>query len=494
MGEASRAIEFVDAAVADARAHGVVHLNAQDFRLDGRSIRIDARERLNFASCSYLGLELDPRLKAGAIDAVERYGTQFSSSRTYVSAPPYEELEALLDGIFEAHTLVTPSTTLSHFSALPVLVGEEDAVILDHQVHQSVQMAIPQIRLQGTHVEFVRHGRLDLLESRISELAESHRKVWYLADGIYSMYGDPAPLKALSWLLARHEQLQLYIDDAHGMSWCGVRGRGFSAEQLAGHERVTIAVSLNKAFGAAGGALVFPNADLRSKVRACGGPMIFGGPVQPPMLGAALASARIHLSPEIEALQQDLLERIRYTNRVAAELDLPLVSRSEVPIRYVGLGLLAACYDMTEHLLERGVFVNPAAFPAVGTRYSGIRFTLTRHQSLEDIRHVLEMIAERLPISLASAGTSREEIDRTFKLEPSGRPRRALRRTPAAQLSCRRENTIRALDANEWNACLGGRGTFDAASLAVLEAAFGPEQPPENRWKFHYYVVRDGGG
>ncbi len=82
MGEATRAIEFVDAAVADARARGLVHLNAQDLRLDGRCIRIDERTRLNFASCSYLGLELDLRLKAGAIDAVERYGTQFSSSRT----------------------------------------------------------------------------------------------------------------------------------------------------------------------------------------------------------------------------------------------------------------------------------------------------------------------------------------------------------------------------------------------------------------------------
>ncbi len=149
-----------------------------------------------------------------------------------MSAQPYEEIEALLDQIFAAHTLVTPSTTLSHFSALPVLIEEEDAVILDHQVHQSVQMAMPQIRLQGTHVEFVRHGRLDLLDSRVRELAESHRKVWYLADGIYSMYGDLAPLKALSWLLTRHEQLQLYIDDAHGMSWCGQRGRGFAAERL----------------------------------------------------------------------------------------------------------------------------------------------------------------------------------------------------------------------------------------------------------------------
>ena len=95
MGDSAARLDMLDAVVTDAVSLGVAMCDAEDERLDGRSIHIDGRELLNFASCSYLGLELDPRLKKGAIDAILRYGTQFSSSRVYVSAPPYRELEEL---------------------------------------------------------------------------------------------------------------------------------------------------------------------------------------------------------------------------------------------------------------------------------------------------------------------------------------------------------------------------------------------------------------
>lgn len=491
MEKRAQQLEIIDAAVNLGKSHGVLHLSAEDDQLNGRTILVGERERLHFASCSYLGLELDPRLREGAIDALTRYGTQFSSSRAYVSVPLYQELEGLLDRIFDAHTLVTASTTLAHLAALPVLIDPADAVLLDHQVHQSVQLAIPQVRLQGSTVEFVRHGRLDQLEQRIRELAATHRHVWYLADGVYSMYGDFAPAKALSWLLERHEQLHLYIDDAHGMSWRGRNGQGFASETLGGHERVVIAASLNKTFGAAGGVLAFPSREQEERVRHCGSTVMFAGPIQPPMLGAAIASAKIHLSPEINDLQSKLVDRIRYLNRCARELDVPLVSESEVPIRFVGLGINAAALDMAEFMMERGIYVNPAGFPAVGSRNAGIRFTVTLHQTFDDIRRVLETVAERLPTSLAGAGTDRAEVARDFGIDRL----RGRVTCPApceeTALRCTHERTIRAINAREWDTCLGNRGTFDAATLELMETAFGDDQKPENRWSFHYYIVRD---
>jgi 7-keto-8-aminopelargonate synthetase-like enzyme len=487
-----RAIELIDDAVSDALAHGVLQLQVEDEPLDGRTIRVGGRRLLQFASCSYLGLELDPRMREGVAAAVARYGTQFSSSRSYLSAPAYEELEALLERIFEAPVVVSSSTTLGHLSALPVLVEEDDAVIMDHQVHQSVQLATAQLRLQGNPVELVRHGHIDLLEEKVRELASSHRRVWYLGDGVYSMYGDFAPVKALSWLLSRYEQLHLYVDDAHGMSWTGRHGRGFAAQHFAGHERVVIAVSLNKSFAAAGGAIVLPSEELRRKVRNCGPTLMFGGPIQPPMLGAAVASARIHLSPEIDALQAELRERLAFTNRTALELDLPLVSDALIPIRYIGTGVRAAAYDMTARLLERGFCMNPAAFPAVGSRRAGVRFTITRHLREEDIRTALEAISEQLPASLASAGLGRDDVNRAFGL---ARTRHAGPRQPeSSTLSLLHAQSISELDAEEWDACLGERGMFDAATLAMFEDVFGSHQPPESRWSFHYFVVRDATG
>ena len=112
------------------------------------------------------------------------------------------------------------------------------------------------------------------------------------------MFGDAAPISALHDLLDHYPRFHFYCDDAHGMSWAGPHGRGYALAARPLRDRMIIATSLVKAFSAGGGALIFPDAESCRKVRTCGGPMIFSGPVQPPMLGAAIASARIHLSPE----------------------------------------------------------------------------------------------------------------------------------------------------------------------------------------------------
>ena len=114
---------------------------------------------------------------------------------------------------------------MGHATALPVVVGSRDAVIVDQQVHHSVQMAVNHLRAQGTAVEMIRHSDIDELEAAI-ERTKSHPHVWYLADGVYSMHGDLAPLTALQELMSRSERLHLYLDDSHGVSWSGRHGRG----------------------------------------------------------------------------------------------------------------------------------------------------------------------------------------------------------------------------------------------------------------------------
>lgn len=495
MASHSDLLDACDAVGAIARELGIGLLQAEDERLDGRTVSIDGRRLLHFCSCSYLGLELDPQLVEGAIDAARRFGTQFSVSRAFLSAPPYAELEAQLDAISGGFTLVTPNTTLASAAALPSLVREDDVVLLDHQVHMTVQQVVPLLQRMGVGVELVRHGRLDHIEERLAALCSRHRRVWLLLDGVYSMHGDLAPIEALGLLLGRYEQLHLFVDDAHGTSWTGRHGRGHALEHLRGpeRERVVVALSLNKSFGAGGGALVLPDEATRRRVRHTAGPLLFTGPLQPPMLGAALASARIHRSPELERLQGELLERIVHANARCQELGLPLLfvdHRS--PIRFIGLGPRAASVAMATLLKERGLLASCALFPAVPAHQTGIRFTLTRHHTLEDVDRLLVEIASLLPGALAAAGATREDTERAFGLAPA-EPRAVLRSQPAGELRCEHAESIDALDAEEWNRLFGGAG-FGVPLLRYLEETFGPHQKPENRWRFHYYRVCDGAG
>lgn len=130
---------------------GLLLQTAEDEVLDGRTVTIEGRSLVNFGSCSYLGLEMDPRLREGVVDAVMRYGTQFSSSRTYLSAPLYREVEEILAELFGGPVVMTSSTTLGHIAALPVLISQHDAfqAMIDDRPYRrgrSVPEAVEELR------------------------------------------------------------------------------------------------------------------------------------------------------------------------------------------------------------------------------------------------------------------------------------------------------------------------------------------------------------
>src|SRR5258705_9410735 len=143
-----------------------------------------------------------------------------------------------------------------------------------------------------------------------------------------------------------------------------------------------------KAFSASGAAMVFPDIETAKLVRACGSTMIFSGPLQPALLGAAIASARLHLSDEIVSRQVQLGERIALFNSLAAASDLALASPAATPIRFIKIGSETEASDAAERLIHEGYFANVAVHPAVPRSEAGIRVALTLHQTLDDVRQI----------------------------------------------------------------------------------------------------------
>ena len=397
-------------------AWGITGQYTEDETLSGRTIRVKGREKVNFAHCSYLGLEMDQRLRRGAIDAVERFGSQFSSSRSYLSLTIYREYEARLAELFGYPTIVSPTTTLGHFSTLPLIIGAKDTVVLDRFVHSSVKLAAQQLRVAGVHLTAIPHNDLNQLETRIRKHVEAGAgKVWYLIDGVYSMQGHGAPLRELRMLQEKYEQLYLYIDDAHGMSWAGKHGCGYALEQLGALNPQTMLVtSLNKAFASGGGAIICHNEEMKTTIQNCGLTMMFCGPLQPASLGAGLASTKLHLSPDIVALQDQLRHKIRYFNRKCRELNLALVGNSETPIRYIGIGTPEIGYEVVSTLIDRGFFVNIAAYPSVATNKTGLRITLSNHITTSDIDALLSAAAEVIDEVFDRRNYSQEQVTQAF--------------------------------------------------------------------------------
>lgn len=417
----ARTVSAADRSVSEAAEAGVIMETVDDVDYVGRYVQIAGKKLLNFATCSYLGLEQRQELKQGAIEAIERFGTQFSYSRAYLQLPLYEKLEEALGSMTDGYALVTPTTTLAHIAALPVLIESGDAVIVDQFAHASLQTATALLR--STPVHTVRHNRMDHLEDKIATLVTLHRRVWLVIDGLYSMLGDFAPLAQIASLLEAYPQLHVYVDDAHSTSWYGKHGRGYALEHLRDRSRVVVALSLNKAFSSGGGALVFPTAEQRFRVRRCGGPMLFSGPLQPALLGAALASANIHLKPDFEHLQQGLADRIDRALWLGAQLDVPFVTTDRSPIFFVRIGDSRAAFELSRALRQRGNHLSISVFPAVPQKQAGVRFTLSLANTMEDIDQFIAALAEEGKRLGTFAARERITVSGTNSLIPRIFPR-----------------------------------------------------------------------
>jgi 7-keto-8-aminopelargonate synthetase-like enzyme len=410
-------VELANQVIIEARSFGILHHSIQNHATDGANLLVNGKSMIHFGNCGYLALANDPRLKNAAIDAIQRYGISLPCSRTYASYTYHEEAEALLEQIFGKPTVIAQNTTHAHMAAIPVLVKRGDAIIIDQQAHTSVHNATAFAQSGGAYVEMVRHNRMDMLESRIKKLSDKYERIWFMTDGIFSMFGDVVPLDALLELCKTYPKLHLYIDDAHGMSWTGEHGKGYILERLPDfHERLILVTSLGKGFGATGAAVVVPNKELKEVILNVGPTLMFSTPIMPAGLAAIVESAKIHLTPEITERQERLSKLMSYFSLTAKSLKLQLVNEDRTPIYFVGVGKPRAGMEITREMIGAGYMVSPSAFPSVPYNSTGIRTNLTINHTEQNIYDMLTTLAGVIEDMEKKKHLSRVAIQKAFGL------------------------------------------------------------------------------
>ncbi|HKZ36023.1 MAG TPA: bifunctional aminotransferase class I/II-fold pyridoxal phosphate-dependent enzyme/GNAT family N-acetyltransferase [Chryseolinea sp.] len=483
-------LDTVDEVFTDAMKSGVLHLYSEDSHFTGRHIRIKDRDLFHFGTTGYLGLEQDPRLKRAAIQAIENYGTQFPLSKSYVSFVLYRALEERLVQMYDNPIVVTKNSTLGHIGVIPCVVRDEDAVIIDHQAHWSMHNACQLLKPRGIPVELIRHSNLEMLESKIKELSTTRKRIWYMADGIYSMYGDCAPIAELMQLYNKYPQFHLYFDDVHGMSWTGKNGTGYVLSQLKVlPERVLLFGTLSKSFGASGAVLVCADVDMHRRIKTYGGPLTFSAQLEPASVAAACASAEIHLSDQIYIMQAELESNINYFNALISATDLPLVEKNNCPVFYIGTGMPATGYNFVNRLMNEGFFVNLGIYPAVPVKNTGVRLTISRHNQREEMKALVEAMVYHYPKALEEIGTTKNKVRKAFHLPIEEKEKDIL---PVGEgLTIGYQTSIRAIKKEQWNEVMGMQSVFDWDGLTFLEEAFTNNEKPEHNWSFHYFVISD---
>jgi 7-keto-8-aminopelargonate synthetase-like enzyme len=396
---------------------GLGHVTVDSLGFTSNTFKVKGKEYVNFSLCDYLALGHDERIKQGAINAIEKHGFYASVSRAYLELDLYQTAEDQLSKVFQKPVVLFPKTTLVHIGVLPILTDIDDAIILDHQVHTSVKLASDLLKSYGNHIETIRHSRMDILEDKIKELKNKFTKIWYLVDGIYSGYGDKLPINEIKTLLNKYEQLHLYVDDSHGLSWNGDRGQGYINQLLGTHPRVIITTSLCKGYGAEGGVVICNDLEMKKRILTCAAPLVFVSPVSPATLGAIIESSKIHLSKEIKIRQDELRSKMDLFYLTAKGLGLPLITEKSSPIAFFAAGKPDMCQKICFGLMKQGYYTNAFHYPAVPVNNSGIRALISLYQTDSDISNMLFALRKEYDQILKENGTSISEILKYYKTE-----------------------------------------------------------------------------
>jgi 8-amino-7-oxononanoate synthase len=244
---------------------------------------------LDLAGNDYLGLSGDARVIAGAVAAVQEWGSGSTGSRLVTGTTElHAELEAELAAFCRAPAaLVFSSGFLANVGALTALGGPEVAVVSDAGNHASL---IDGCRLSGSPVTVVPHRDVDKVDAALAAADVPDRLV--VTDAVFSVDGDLAPLVELHAVARAHGAL-LVVDEAHALGVIGPGGRGaVEAAGLAGEPDVVRTVVLSKSLGSQGGAVVGAPEVIDLLLNTARS-FIFDTGLAPASAGAALAALRV---------------------------------------------------------------------------------------------------------------------------------------------------------------------------------------------------------
>ncbi|MCW2900576.1 MAG: 8-amino-7-oxononanoate synthase [Streptosporangiaceae bacterium] len=241
---------------------------------------------IDLASNDYLGLSRDPRLVEAAVRAARDWGVGSTGSRLVTGTTwLHAQLdERLADFTTAAGGLVFSSGYLANLGAVAGLSGPGTLVVSDQVNHASI---VDACRLSRARVVVMPHRDVAAVDHVLAEREEDRAVV--VTDAVFSVDGDLAPLGALHEVARRHGAL-LIIDEAHALGVVGSEGRGAAhAAGIAAEPDVVLTLTLSKALGAQGGA-VLGSPEVIETLIDTARTFIFDTGLAPPAVGAALAA------------------------------------------------------------------------------------------------------------------------------------------------------------------------------------------------------------
>jgi 8-amino-7-oxononanoate synthase len=375
-------------------------MDAVSEEIDWRMIRIGEHWLADFASCNYLGFDLDREIMAAVPGYLETWGTHPSWSRLLGSPALYEEIEERLTSLLGAEdALLLPTITHIHMSVIPLLAAS-GTIFMDARAHKTIYDGCQVARARGAAVRRFRFEDPDHLAELLRAERDPTRLV--VMDGVNSMTGNAPDIVAFAEVAREHGAL-LYVDDAHGFGVIGERAadelspygaRGNSVVRHCGesYDNIVLVGGFSKAYSSLLAFIACPT-DVKDLLKVAAPPYLYSGPSPVASLATVLAGFDVNerRGDELRRGLWDLTGRILGT---LERLHVVTPNRSGFPIVEVPLRDHTRIAEVGQFLFDRGVYVTLAAFPLVPKDEVGFRLQVTAANTEAEVDLAIAAIEE----------------------------------------------------------------------------------------------------
>lgn len=350
----------------------------------GRSIKVEGRDLLNFCSNNYLGLAGSDIMREAADTALAKWGYGQASVRficgTQGIHKELEEATAKFMGVED--TITYSSCFMANVGLFQTFFGPEDAIISDELNHASI---IDAVRLTKSERLIFKHMDMVDLEEKLKSVQDKRLKV-IATDGVFSMDGHIAPLKEICDLADKYEALVM-VDDAHGTGVLGETGRG-TPQHTGTMDRIDFLTSTyGKALGGAGGAFTAARKEVVEYLRQRSRTYLFSNALEVGTAGASIVALRqLDEHPEI---RQKLMDNTSFFREEMQKAGFDIAG-GEHPITPVMFAEERMAVDTAAKLFEEGIYVVGFSFPVVPKGKARIRVQISAAHSKEDVSKLVE--------------------------------------------------------------------------------------------------------
>ena len=350
----------------------------------GINLQIGGRTVVNFCSNDYLGLANHPDVVNAFKTAVDHYGVGSGSAHLICghSAAHHALEEELATFTGRDRALLFSTGYMANIGVVSALLGRGDAVFEDRLNHASL---LDGGLLSGARFKRYAHANVENLTAHLSK-ATGNKLI--VTDGVFSMDGDFAPLKALS-LAAKDNDAWLMVDDAHGLGVVGAHGGGLLEQYGLNQEDVPVLMgTLGKGFGTFGAFVAGSDALIETLIQQAR-TYIYTTALPAAVAEATRASLKIVIA---ENWRRDKLKKLAERFRLGAgQLGFQLMA-SMSPIQPIIIGDSQRAVDISNALLNAGFLAGAIRPPTVPKGSSRLRVTFSAMHEEHQIDQLLDAL------------------------------------------------------------------------------------------------------